>query len=296
MSEGQQVSVSGLMDLALTSSTYLTWQRVNRKPKPSVGPPSGCGILRIVARPSARVCFFRLAEEDSYLGPSSPIRRLWPMVGRWAYCGAFWQPCTGAPWKASPLVSLAVQYGDYVLQRNQPEYQAHGWADSGITGSNSWRSPAVLGARDRPRPAVECTPGCAYDGACPRTFVRPWNALLREEGVTPFVRSLPHFRCCWRDTAVGLSFCIGVPSAGRGRPELMFQSVPLSAAGTPGSITGRLRVRDLVRACSNQSSRRMTTPTSPDPTRGGIETGTSAPADAVVPGDVRVPEPAGSGG
>ena len=69
----------------------------------------------------------------------------------------------------------------------------------------------------------------------------------REEGVTPFVTLFAAFQVLLARHSGQTDFCIGVPSAGRGRPELMnLIGAFVNPLVLRSSITGRLRVRDLV--------------------------------------------------
>ncbi len=122
--------------------------------------------------------------------------------------------------RPSPLPGLAIQYADYAAsQREEPDGDACtlalAWWKDALAGLPSLDLPA-----DRPR-----APIASHEGRC-RTFeidaglARRLKDLARRERVTPFMTLLAAFEVLLARYSGQDDFAVGVPVAGRTRPEL----------------------------------------------------------------------------
>ena len=206
-------------------------------------------LFELSQGPLLRVRFFRLAEED-YLGAFVAhhiVADGWSLGVLWRDLAALYQGrLEGRP---SLVRSLAVQYGDYVLWQSKPEYQARLGRQLNYWKQQLAGAPPTLELpTDRPRPAVWSGAGGVHTTALSANLREAVERFSREEGVTPFVTLFAAFQVLLARYSGQTDFCIGVPSAGRGRPELMnLIGAFVNPLVLRSSITGRLCVRDLVR-------------------------------------------------
>ncbi|WP_432973942.1 amino acid adenylation domain-containing protein [Dactylosporangium sp. CA-233914] len=171
--------------------------------------------------PLFRVRFLRLAADEHVLLLTLHhiVADLWSMSVAVAELVELYRAhVTG---REPDLPELPLQYADYaVWQRRRLEQEPP-------TGDlDYWRevlagAPPVLELpTDRPRPAVQTTVGGSRPFAVPGDVLDGLRALSQQEGATPFMGVLAAFgvllhRCTRDDDVV-----VGVPVAGRGRPEI----------------------------------------------------------------------------
>ncbi len=157
--------------------------------------------------------------------------------------------------RPSPLPELAVQYADHAVRQRERMQ-----GDASAAALAWWRSaladlPPLDLPADRPR-----APIASHEGRC-RTFeidaalARRLKDLARRERATPFMTLLAAFEVLLARYSGQPDFAVGVPAAGRTRPELeplvgfFVNMLPIRAdlAGRPTfvELLGRVRERAL---------------------------------------------------
>ncbi|MCF6524682.1 amino acid adenylation domain-containing protein, partial [Streptomyces sp. JJ36] len=205
--------------------------------------------------PLLRVTFLRFAPDEHVL-----LLTMHHIVGDlWSTSVAFAEliELYGAytTGRAPDLPELPVQYADYAAwQRKRLDGDA-------LRGELAyWKetlagAPAVLELpTDRPRPPVQTTRGASRPFRLSREAGEALRELSRREGATPFMAMLAAFQVLLHRWSRQDDLVVGVPVAGRGRPEterligLFTNMLPLRTdlSGDPGFRTLLDRVR---RAC-----------------------------------------------
>jgi syringomycin synthetase protein SyrE len=118
----------------------------------------------------------------------------------------------------SPLPELPIQYGDFAAwQRERAE------RDEDL---EYWRSrlagapPLITLPLDRPRPRQQTYEGAAIVRALPRSLADAVASVARDEGATQFMVLLAALKATFVRHGCGEDIVIGMPIAGRARPEL----------------------------------------------------------------------------
>ncbi|WP_238539735.1 non-ribosomal peptide synthase/polyketide synthase [Corallococcus macrosporus] len=120
----------------------------------------------------------------------------------------------------SPLPPLEVQYADYAVWQRKwlegavMEAQLRWWKEQ-LTGV-----PALELPTDRPRPAVQSYAGGSYSFELPAEVAEPLLAFGRREGATSFMVLMALFQAVLGRTSGQEDFAVGIPTAGRSRPEV----------------------------------------------------------------------------
>jgi amino acid adenylation domain-containing protein len=123
--------------------------------------------------------------------------------------------------RPSPLSPLPVQYADYAawqrrwLQGDALEKQLAYWRQQLADAPPSLDLPT-----DRPRPPVQTLRGASWFVHLPRELSDSIQALAQREGVTPFMVLLAAFKVVLHRYSGQEDISIGMPIAGRDRPEL----------------------------------------------------------------------------
>ena len=127
-------------------------------------------------------------------------------------------PFTGA--SASPLPPLPVQYADYALWQRQ-------WLQGPVLEQQLayWRQalaglPTLDLPTDRPRPAAASYRGGCVQFEVPESLTRSLKELSRREGATLFMTLLAAYQVLLFRYSGQEDIAVGVPIAGRTRPEL----------------------------------------------------------------------------
>nr|WP_256560316.1 non-ribosomal peptide synthase/polyketide synthase [Myxococcus dinghuensis] len=122
--------------------------------------------------------------------------------------------------RPSPLPELPVQYADYAVWQRE-------WLEGAVLdGQLRWWTaqltdvPALELPTDRPRPAIQAHAGAILHFVLGRDVVEPVLALGRREGATSFMVMLALYQVLLGKHAGQEDFAIGVPTAGRTRPEV----------------------------------------------------------------------------
>ncbi|SMF03952.1 amino acid adenylation domain-containing protein [Tistlia consotensis] len=154
----------------------------------------------------------------------------------------------------APLAELPeppIQYADYAAWLEDSR-DAAGAADSLAFWTERLRDAPPLGLPlDHPAPALLPPDGARHDFVLPAELAGKLEAFARERGATPFMLWLALWAATLGRTAGQADFCLGVPVAGRGRPELerligLFANtlalrLDLSGAPALGGLLERLR-------------------------------------------------------
>ncbi|NVJ19217.1 non-ribosomal peptide synthetase/type I polyketide synthase, partial [Myxococcus sp. AM010] len=120
----------------------------------------------------------------------------------------------------SPLPPLEVQYADYAVWQRQwlegavMEQQVRWWKER-LTAV-----PALELPTDRPRPAIQSYAGGSFRFELPVDVSEPLLAFGRREGATSFMVLMALFQALLGRTAGQEDFAVGIPTAGRSRPEV----------------------------------------------------------------------------
>lgn len=121
----------------------------------------------------------------------------------------------------SPLPPLPAQFADYA------DWQRRLLADDGLQSHLAWWREQLAGAppvlelsTDRPRPAVASGRAARARRTPPGEAGRALRQLARDEGVSAFAALLAVFAVLLHRRSGHDDIVVGVPSAGRGRPEL----------------------------------------------------------------------------
>ncbi len=122
-----------------------------------------------------------------------------------------------------PLADLpepAIQYADYAVWLEDSRNDA-ATADSLAFWTGRLRDvPPLVLPLDRPAPALLPPDGARHDFVLPAELVGGLEAVARQRGATPFMLWLAVWAATLGQAAGQDDFCLGVPVAGRGRPEL----------------------------------------------------------------------------
>ncbi|SDY30432.1 amino acid adenylation domain-containing protein/natural product biosynthesis luciferase-like monooxygenase domain-containing protein, partial [Myxococcus xanthus] len=120
----------------------------------------------------------------------------------------------------SPLPPLEVQYADYAVWQRQ-------WLEGAVMEEQVrwWKErltsvPALELPTDRPRPAVQSYAGGSFRFELPSDVSEPLLAFGRREGATSFMVLMALFQALLGRTAGQEDFAVGIPTAGRSRPEV----------------------------------------------------------------------------
>ncbi|MET9883268.1 amino acid adenylation domain-containing protein [Streptomyces sp. NPDC006430] len=122
--------------------------------------------------------------------------------------------------RPSPLAPLPVQYADFAV------WQRTWLTDEALREDlDYWRLALADAAplnlpTDRPRPAVRDIAGGLYGFRIPPALSRRIEQLGREHGATPFMALLTAYMVLLARHCAQDDICVGVPVAGRGRPEV----------------------------------------------------------------------------
>ena len=142
----------------------------------------------------------------------------------------------------------ALGFGDVaVWQRERSVERETGYWRGELAGL-----PRLELLADRPRPAVQSVDGATYRHYLPAELVGGLTALGREHGATPFMALLAGYQLLLSRLTGQEDFAVGVPVAGRGRPEFedvvgMFVNmlaVRARLAGEPSFADLLARTRD----------------------------------------------------
>ncbi len=166
---------------------------------------------------------------------------------------ALYRRATGEPLPALP--EPALQYADYAAWQ---EEQASDTAtrDARDAALTYWTerlrgAPPLAVPLDRPAPALLPPDGARHEAHLDAATVGALEARARTAGATPFMLWLALWSASLGRAAVQEDFCVGVPEAGRGRPELeeliglfantLVLRVDLSGAPALDELLGRFR-------------------------------------------------------
>ncbi|QKW08919.1 amino acid adenylation domain-containing protein [Streptomyces sp. NA04227] len=123
--------------------------------------------------------------------------------------------------KDAALPALSVQYADFAvwqrrcLEESGPASQVDYWR-----GALAGAPPLLQLPTDRPRPVVPSYRGAAWDFAVPAEVCRQLRRLGQAHGATLFMVGLAAFQAVLGRFAATRDVVVGVPIAGRHRPEL----------------------------------------------------------------------------
>ncbi|MEH3117458.1 MAG: amino acid adenylation domain-containing protein [Methylorubrum populi] len=123
--------------------------------------------------------------------------------------------------RGPPLPSPALAYADYALwQRARIESEG---AQAALARWRAYLGPSVPVLElpvDRPRAPLGDRPGGRIDFAVDAGLADALTRFCRAEGATPFVVLLAAWQILLGRLSGQTDFCVGVPNAGRNRPEL----------------------------------------------------------------------------
>ncbi len=152
----------------------------------------------------------------------------------------------------SPLAELPVQYADYALWQRE-------WLQGGVLEQQLayWKQalaelPVLELPTDRPRPMVASYRGARLSFELGEELTRGLKALSRREGATLFMTLLAAFQVLLYRYSGQEDLAVGVPIAGRSRPELegligFFVNtlvLRVDASGNPSFLELLARVRE----------------------------------------------------
>ena len=125
--------------------------------------------------------------------------------------------CAGAP---SPLPALPIQYADYAIWQRE-------WLQGEVLAAQlAYWKPVATGLpvlelpTDRPRPALADSRGGRFAFELDASLTAGLAALSRREGATLFMTLLAAFQVLLYRWSGQTDIAVGVPTAGRTRPEL----------------------------------------------------------------------------
>ena len=174
----------------------------------------------LACAPLLRVLLLRLAPSHHVLGMAlhhavCDGRSVAVLVAELAH---LYRRACGEP--LPPLSEPPIQYADYAA------WQAEREGDPTATASLAYWTTTLTGAPplalpfDHPLPALLPPDGARHDFTLPAALVQRLEAVARGHGATPFMLWLAVWAAVLGRAAGQTDFCIGVPAAGRERPEL----------------------------------------------------------------------------